>query len=456
MYTFQDFQDDMKSGGVALAINKLIVTHKSTELYRTAKDADLYDSQRNSTISRFVKYFYSDKGTKQIDTMSSNYRLCSNFFHRLNTQRCMYSLGNGISFSEEGIKERLGNDIDTKIKTAGYEALIHGISFIFYNVDHVHVFPVTEFAPLWDEETGVLRAGVRFWQIDSNKPTMAVLYEEDGYTKLKKDPKEEAVFEIIEPKKAYRMNVLYTNTGDEEVVAEENYTSLPIVAMYGTRLKQSTLVGMKGQIDAYDLVRSGFANDLSDCSEIYWLVNNAGGATTKDLEKFKERLKNQHIASVNNADDVSVTPYTQEIPVTARKTFLDDIRSQLYEDFGGLDVHTISAGATNDHIDAGYQPLDENADDFEYQVIEAVQSLLKLIDVEATPLFKRNKISNQKETVDMIMECSNILDEETILNKLPFITTDEVKEILARKDEKAVDTWSTGDEEEPTEETEVE
>ena len=44
----------------------------------------------------------------------------------------------------------------------------------------------------------------------------------------------------------------------------------------------------------------------------------------------------------------------------------------------------------------------------------------------------------------MVMECASVLDEETILYKLPFITFDEVQDILKRKDEKAIDTWETG------------
>ena len=45
--------------------------------------------------------------------------------------------------------------------------------------------------------------------------------------------------------------------------------------------------------------------------------------------------------------------------------------------------------------------------------------------------------------VDMVMECASVLDEETILSKLPFITFDEVQDILKRKDEKAIETWET-------------
>lgn len=457
MYTFQDFQDDVKALGINEAVNSALSKHKSSEEYRIALDADNYDRQKNTTITRFIKKVFTLNGRTAIDEFSSNNKLCSSFFRRLNTQRNTYSLGNGIQFVEENIKERLGEDFDTRIKDAGYYALIHGVSFLFWNVNHVHVYKVTEFVPLYDEETGALRAGIRFWQIDSTKPEYAVLYEEDGYTKYRKadtDRGGTGRFEEVQAKSAYRINYAQADTDTEpEIVGEENYTSLPIVALYGSRLKQSTLIGMKTNIDAYDLVRSGFANDLSDCSEIYWIVNGAGGMDDVDLANFRTRLKINHIASVENEDEAKVTPYTQEIPFNARKEFLEEIRSGIYEDFGGLDVHTISAGATNDHIEAGYQPLDEQADDFEYELIETIQQLTKLIfDKEYTPLFNRNRISNQKERTDMVIECANYLDDETILNHLPFLTSDEVQAILERKQQDDMDSFIPDD---VTDDTEI-
>ena len=111
------------------------------------------------------------------------------------------------------------------------------------------------------------------------------------------------------------------------------------------------------------------------------------------------------------------------------------MRSGIYEDFGALDVHEVHADSTNDHLEAAYQPMDENADDFEYQCIEFVQQILVVAGFEEdTPIFKRNRISNTKEQVDMVLAEAEYLDEETVLNKLPNITPDEVKEILARKD----------------------
>ena len=263
---------------------------------------------------------------------------------------------------------------------------------------------------------------------------IAVFYEEDGYTKFAENENKE--FVATDEKHKYIQKVQKSAAFGEEVIGEINFPALPIVPLWGSRLHQSTLVGMRAAIDAFDLIRSGFANDLTDCAEIYWILENYGGMKDDDLKRFLDRLKLNHIASANTADGGRIAPYTQEIPYNARKVFLDDIRAGIYEDFGGLDVHTIAAGATNDHIDAAYQPLDENADDFENQIIKCFQKLAHVVGIdedECTPLFKRNRISNQAEQVDMVMQSAEYLDDETVIRHLPFITVDEVDDILERK-----------------------
>ena len=458
MYTYQDFLDDKNMRGAAEAARQAIAHYRSSEEFRTALDADEYDRQRNVTISRFVKKLYDSLGHEFEDRFSASSRICSAFFSRLNTQRMTYSLGNGITFAEEGVEEKLGKDFDTKFRTAAYYALIHGVSYLYWNIDHVHVYKATQFAPLWDEETGTLMGGVRWWQVDHKKPVRAVLYELEGFTTLKGE-RDGSSLEIVDDIRPYRTTIAKTaRDAEPEVVGEENYNSLPIIPLYGSRLKQSTLVGMQGSIDAYDLVRSGFADDLQDCAQIYWLLNNAGGMTENDVSRFRDKLKLTHIAVVPNADEVTVTPYTQEIPYQARQAFLTDIKTGIYEGFGGMDVHTVSANATATEINAAYQPLDEQADDFEYQLIEAIQKLLELLGVEGTPLFKRNRICNQKEQTDMIMECSSVLDTEAILNHLPFLTHDEVEEILKRSEDEQLVSFGFGQEEEeaPDEESEEE
>lgn len=462
LYTFQDFEKD-KNSSVITAIQNAITHHLSSDAYKMAKSADAYDHQLNETIYNYVRMIFTMTGTPVEDFTASNNKIASNFFHRLNTQRNTYLLGNGVSFTDhvenvvneetgeqttvDTTKETLGEKFDTDLKTAGYNALIHGVTFGFWNVDRLHIFPITEFVPLWDEENGSLRAGVRFWRIDKNKPMIAVLYEEDGYTKYKSKEAVGVDLEEIQAKRAYKIKVKISKEGGEEVVGEENYGSLPIVPFWGSKLKQSTLVGMQRSIDSFDLIRSGFANDLTDCAQIYWILENCSGMSDAELARFRDRLKIQHIA-VADTENSGVTPYTQEIPYAARKEYLDEIRSGIYEDFGGLDVHAVDAASTNDHLEAAYQPLDEEADDFEFQVIEFVQQILSLMNIVDTPVFKRNRISNQTEQTQMILSAADYLDDETILSKLPFISIDEIQDILSKKMEEDQGTFEMEESEE--------
>lgn len=445
MLTYQDFVeagDANREGFVLEAIER----HKSGEAYRMARTADAYDRQQNTTINKYVQKMFDLTGSKLVDFTASNNKIASNFFHRLNTQRVMYSLGQGVSFidvdeagEEDATKAMLGTHFDHDLRTLAYGALIHGVCFGFWNLDRLFVFPLTEFVPLWDEYDGTLKAGIRFWRIDKSRPMQAVLYEADGYTRYQSRQDANGTanerLEAVDEKRPYIEKTSYTPAdGIEQVIGGENYSALPVVPMWGSKLHQSTLVGMRQAIDSYDLIRSGFANDLTDCAQIYWLVSNAGGMGDADLQKFLDRLKINHVALVDSDDGGNAQAYTQEIPYAARKEYLQMIRDGIYEDFGALDVHTVAAGATNDHIDAAYQPMDEEASDFEYQVSEFIQQLLGLMGVKDSPVFKRTRISNQKEQVDMVVAEAQWLDRETVLRKLPNIAPGEVQAIMDRLD----------------------
>lgn len=447
--TYQDFE---KAEDKAKFVTSAISSYKHSETYRMAVLADDYDAQRNPTVTKAVRTIYNVAGAKVEDVTASNHRIASNLFNRLNTQRCMYSLGNGVSFIDpyeaargqvDDTKALLGPSFDHVLKEAAYHALIHGVSYLMWGGDRAYEFTAREFVPLVDESDGTLRAGIRWWQLDSSKPLHAVLYEADGYTQF--ETVRGVLVETMQ-KSAYKVTYTYTDAGDVIAVDEENYTAIPIVRMYASRLKQSTLVGMQESLDAYDLIQSGFANDLADCAQVYWIVENYGGMTDDDLRQFLDRLKLNHIANADTQFGGKVTPYTQDIPHEARKAFLDDIRARIYEDFGALDVHTVAAGATNDHIDAAYQPLDENAADFEHWVADAVMQLLSLLGIDDVPQFRRSRISNQKEQVEMLVQEAAWLDERTILRKLPNLTPDEVQAILENNDDENMSRMVTGEE----------
>lgn len=452
MYTYQDFE---KATDKVDFIQKAIRDHRDSVKFKRAMDAEAYDRQQNVTINEVTRKIYTAAGIPVDDPTTSNNKIASNYFHRLNTQRVAYLLGNGVSFADhthweedengdpylvDETKEELGDDFDTRLFDIVYSGEISCSSYCYVNYDSVkgyefYLFPFKEFVPLRDENDGRLRAGIRFWSLDwDTRPITAVLYERDGVTRYrtKKDSKG-LDLEEIEKKHPYNRIIIKTEAEGEETIGGENHFSeLPIVPYYAKN-DCSTLEGMQSAIDSYDLIQSGFANDLQDCAQIYWLVGGSLGMDDAALKKFRERLLFQHIG-VADLDNSSVTPYTQQVPYEARVAYLKHIRNSIYEAFGALDVTNINTGdRTATEIEAAYQALEEEADALEARVTDFIRRLLKLLGIEDVPIYKRNRISNMLEQTQMVIMAAEHLSERAILEKLPWITVDEVDAILAEK-----------------------
>ena len=137
LLTFQDFQTAVEKGKQLTFIRDAIENHRNSDEFKIAEIADEYDAQRNSTINDMVRKIYSLTGKAVEDFTASNNRIASNFFRRLITQRCTYSLGNGLTFDTDGVKEKLGDKFDTDLFQIAYNALKHRVCFGFWNVDKI-------------------------------------------------------------------------------------------------------------------------------------------------------------------------------------------------------------------------------------------------------------------------------------------------------------------------------
>nr|DAH30750.1 MAG TPA: PORTAL PROTEIN [Bacteriophage sp.] len=433
MKTYQDFlevaekSDRERMEFVLSAINN----HKDSDLYKQAVIAKEYDAHRNVTIANFQKLLYTLNGKVIPDNYSPNYKLRSNFFANFITQETQYLLGNGVTLEKEENKAKLGAGFDTRLQDAAHDALVGGVSYGFWNLDHLEVFDVTEFVPLLDEENGALRSGIRFWQVCTSKPLRATLFEPDGFTQYIRRSGEEMM--ILEPKRGYVAVEATSEIDGTELLAYQNYPGFPIIPMYGNRAKQSELVGQREAIDCYDLIKSGFANTVDDASVIYWTISNAGGMDEIDMARFKESMRRIGVGLVDD-DGAKAEAHTLTIPVEAREALLSRISDDLYRDFQMLDVTKLQGGQkTATEITAAYQPMDNKVDQFEYCVIDFLQALFKIVGIEDDPSFTRSKVTNQLEQTQMVLLAANYLDDETILNKLPWLTQEEVSEILKRK-----------------------
>lgn len=453
MYTYQDYlkikdNDDEKM----LFVRQLINQHKDTDLYRTALIADEYDRHQNRTIRQYQKILYSVSGEAVPDNWTANYKMASKFFNRFITQENQYLLGNGVSWKNDATKKKLGEDFDTELQKLGLKALSGAVSFGFWNYDHMDAFSVLEFAPLYDEENGALMAGARYWQVASNKPLRATFYEVDGYTDYIYNKRDgEDIGEILRDKRPYIQKTRVSKADGLEIYAGENYPTFPIVPLWGNPQKQSEIVGLREQIDCYDLIKSGYANNVDEGSLVYWTLNNAGGMDDVDLAQFVERMRKLHAAVTD--DGVQAESHNLEAPYQSREALLEKLRTDLYDDAMALDTKNIADGAvTATQIKAAYEPLNSKTDQYEYCVREFLKKILEIAGIDDTPSFTRSMIVNNQEEVQLVIQSAAYLDEEYVTRKILtlFGDGDMADEILKRRDLNEVSNFNeeTGEEEE--------
>ena len=435
MLTYQDLQQLPDTDAARMDFARRVINeHKTSPIYQTAIVAEKYDKHQNVTIMEFQKVLFDFSGRKVPDMWSANYKMASRFFNRFITQENQYLLGNGVTWQQESTKARLGKDFDEKLQKLGRYALVGAVSFGFFNYDHLECFPVTEFAPIYDEENGALMAGVRFWQVDPTKPLRATLYEIDGYTdyiwnRKKTEPRDA----VLHDKRPYILKTRTSEADGMEIYDGENYPTFPIVPLWGNPNKQSEIVGLREQIDCYDLIKSGYANNVDEGNIIYWTLQNAGGMDDVDLAQFVQKLRMVHAATTD--DNATVESHTVDTPYQSREALLERLRSDLYEDAMALDTKNIASGATTaTQIKAAYEPLNSKADQYEYCVREFLADILTLAGVEDEPTFTRSVIVNNQEELQLVVQSAQYLDEEYITRKVLNLLGDgdQAEEVIKR------------------------
>lgn len=415
-------------------IRSAVSQHKSSDLYRKAVANWLYYKGENPTITNYEKVIYDLQGRAHVDMYTANHKIKSSFFTRAVDQMVGYLLGNGVTFNNPNTKGKLGTQdipFDQQIYYASEYASIGGCSFGLWNVDHVDVFRITEFVPLYDEENGALTAGIRFWQVANDKPFRATLYELDGYTNYIQRRGEDMV-QIAPGRREYREFVSKSEVDGAKIYGGENYPYFPIVPMKYDEDGQSVLSGKQNTLDAYDLVNSNMVNNVSEGNLIYWVLSNCGGMSDMDDVKFLDRLRTLHVVHTND-DETSVTPHTIEAPVDGTIASSDNLKAQLYEDFQMFNAAAVTAGnQTATAIWATYEPLDLKTNKFERQVTKFINGILKLAGIEDKPSYTRDKIINKSEETQVVLMGAEYVTREYITKKLLTIwgDADMVEEIL--------------------------
>lgn len=448
MFTDVTYQDWLAAADRDRLLLTAIDRYKASRDFRLALEAGDYFRGCNSavarkTILRARKIETRDaSGRKRIRTGTEDVvgnRIGSGFLFRFITQQNQFLLANGCILHDSETKARLGADFDHQLAALGERALIHGVSWGFWNVDHLEVLEAARdsrsgFFALMDELTDEAMLGIQFWQITPDKPMYVRLFEMDGVAVFKV---EKSLLIPVMPKRPYIVTLRSDALGDE-VLSTGNYQRLPIIPLYANTERHSELTpAIKAKIDAYDNILSDFADNLDRANDVYWVLNNFGG-TTDDIAQMLEEI--QRIKAVANLSDGSgssstAEPHTIEVPYAARQTALDILERALYQDYMALNIDALTGGSlTNVAIRTATANLNLKADRYEWQVFRFVQQLLALLGITTEEIrFQRQCIANESETVADIAAMRPDIDRRTALKLNPYIQPEEIDALLQQE-----------------------
>ena len=449
--TFQDWERTPEAERPRL-LRDIIAGYKASPEFTAGLTANQYFRGDNTvvaqkTILKARKIEYKDASGRTRTRAGTQdvvgNRIASSFLFRFVTQQNQFLLSEGVTLKDDATKAALGHDFDEQLEKLGEKALLHGVAWGFWNAGHLEIIEAVKDAlsgavALVDERTSAPMVLVQFWQIGPERPTYVRLYELQGVTEYRivKDQ-----VELITPTRAYIVRT-HTDALGTVVTGASNYPVLPVRPLGANAERRSELtVSIKSKIDAYDRILSDFADNLDRANDVYWVLNNFGGTMDEVAELLEQINRVKAVANLSDGTGTASTaePHTIEVPYAAREKALDLLERALYQDYMALDMDELTGGSlTNVAIRAATANINMKANRYEWQVRQFVREILALIGRPTDEIrFKRQTIANESETVQDIAVMRQDIDLETALKLNPYITQEEMQQIMANKDAEA-------------------
>lgn len=449
MYTGYTYQDWLTMGGGAENARTIVNNYKGSDDFLLGVDANRYFAGENPSLdSKFLlkldSHIETDAETGEKRKVRDRVkiegnRIASNFLRRFVCQQNQFLLGNGVQLDDDAKKTQLGIGFDKALEAIGERAILHGVAYGFWNLDHLEVMPAVKdglsgCVALLDEMTGEPMTVLQFWQLSSSRPMYVRCFEPDGVTLWFYDKDGD---HIAEPKRAYKHKIR-TDMMGARVIGVENWSALPVIPLYANNEHESELTAsIRSKINAYDRIMSDYGDNLDRANDVYWVLNNFGGSADDALQIVQDIQALKVAMTISDgAGTSSAEPHTIDVPYAARQTALTILQKELYADFMALNMDELTGGSlTNVAIETAMTNLNLKCDRFEWQCFQFVQKVLALIGVQTEAIsFTRQQIVNRPETVAAIMQMRSDIDIRTALKLNPYIPDDSIDEIIANMD----------------------
>lgn len=434
----QDFTKIKNGQGYLNAINDFI-NGKERKAMLVAED---YYNGENTTVNALKRIYWSDtaKGWAENPFVANN-KIGYGFFYDMVSQKVntLHNEPPSITTNKYEFPNKYMKQLGFSLKKAGTIASIQGTAFLFEDLyNNITVFKASDCIPYYDDETGVLRALIRFWTVKTKAKDILYfeVYEEDGVTKYKDTPR----IEIVNEKTPYKFTI--RKSAISTIIQNDTISKLPIVEYMNNEERKSDFrKNIRSKIDIIDIVESGFANNIEDFSDVYWTIRESANIPIDTYEDF--------VANINRTKKVfgeDVQPHQIEIPTQARSTFVEMIKKDLIKDSGVIDTETMTGSSlTTTAIKAATMELRQRVSDFEWFAYQTTNDLIaiyqnyNMVSFEFDVVFEKMLINNDTELIDNVIKIGNDISEYdrfTIYKRANII--DNVDKAIERKQGESV------------------
>ena len=388
---------------------------------------------------------------KKSGLREANNRVANSYYNFLVIQKASYlgdvdfDLGNDTN--NDRLHDCLGGHWERTVKNLIVNAANCGVAWIHSWIDednefHYGLVDSKQIRAVWgDTLNNKLLLLIReYSRIDTDGKSYDVYEIWDDTYCYAYERKRDMPVEALEEYKCFEnVNPFRPNLNDEFTNQyEHGFSEIPFSCFYNNSFHLNDLKPIKGYLDTFDKAFSLFLENLEDTQQVIFVLENLGGTNTRE---FLERLKQEKAVKLINNDSLKtdLRTITVEIPTEASTTLMDLARKYIFEQGQGVDPspENYAGNTSGEALKYMYANLEMKAmateDEFRIgfdHFIKRVCEYLNISEYDLTQIWKRTKINNEKEMIDMVVASNGIISHRTQLLNHPFV--DDIEEELKR------------------------
>ena len=428
------FQEDFLKFNTPSGTYGIITRYIGSSPYLDAQTNWEYFNGNNTTIGDIERFYYSE-GTKdsagkliagtsglKVNYWSANNKIGYSFFKDMVTQKVdtLFRETPTIQTDFE-IDKKFIKNFGFALRVAAERASAQKYAFLLTLSNEIQVFAADRAIPFYDDDTGEIRALIRWWTVERLNSVETLyweIYEEDGVTTCRNKPS----IEIVKPKMPYRY---IERTSAVSVIREPKAIGkLPINEFRNTYDRRSDMTpNIRAKIDIIDIVQSGFANNIEDFSDVFLAIKSSSSLREQDYIDFLANFSQTHVAKMA---DVEMKQF--QVPTEARSKFVEIMKADLVRDGGVMDMDALLRGnATATAIRVSRANLETRVSAFEWTAYEAATSVIETykrvngLEFDFDVAFNKYTLNNDTEVISNANQLYGRIPDEDYFRMLQSI-----------------------------------